>query len=310
MIPPQDYEFLRAAGVQGIYGPGSNIVECAADMLRLLGHNMPPVGERARSRRVNSAPGPTYFAALSLLMLVSGVGIPVMAALNAGLGRHLESPTAATAVLFGVGFLAALTVAVLVGLPAPASFRNAPAQLGLGAIFVVFYVLAITVTAPRIGVANAVFFVLLGQMHRRGDHRSFCLDGCHPHSLHLAARLWPGADVRRPVFRAASAVSLPPRRALGFTVEELVPAGRGSGALRMGLARLGEDEWLWRDFDRAARVGVFGDHPDSLMQRPGAGAAAREAARLVAGCDELGEAATCVWKICACWRPMLRGNIG
>jgi methylmalonyl-CoA mutase len=42
VIPPQDYEFLRNAGVVGIYGPGSNIVECAADILRLLGHNMPP----------------------------------------------------------------------------------------------------------------------------------------------------------------------------------------------------------------------------------------------------------------------------
>jgi len=45
VIPPQDYDFLREAGVQGIYGPGSNVVECAADMLRLLGHNMPPAGE-------------------------------------------------------------------------------------------------------------------------------------------------------------------------------------------------------------------------------------------------------------------------
>ncbi|WP_448657388.1 methylmalonyl-CoA mutase [Sphingomonas sp. CJ99] len=43
VIPPQDYDFLRDAGVQGIYGPGSNVVECAADVLRLLGHNMPPV---------------------------------------------------------------------------------------------------------------------------------------------------------------------------------------------------------------------------------------------------------------------------
>ena len=33
----------RVIGIQGIYGPGSNVVECAADMLRLLGHNMPPV---------------------------------------------------------------------------------------------------------------------------------------------------------------------------------------------------------------------------------------------------------------------------
>ena len=45
VIPPQDYDFLREAGVQGIYGPGSNVVECGADMLRLLGHNMPPAGD-------------------------------------------------------------------------------------------------------------------------------------------------------------------------------------------------------------------------------------------------------------------------
>ncbi|MEO6041995.1 MAG: methylmalonyl-CoA mutase, partial [Croceibacterium sp.] len=42
VIPPQDYEFLREAGVQGIYGPGSNVLDCAADVLRLLGHNQPP----------------------------------------------------------------------------------------------------------------------------------------------------------------------------------------------------------------------------------------------------------------------------
>ena len=45
VIPPQDYDFLREAGVQGIYGPGTNVVEAAADMLRLLGHNMPPAGD-------------------------------------------------------------------------------------------------------------------------------------------------------------------------------------------------------------------------------------------------------------------------
>jgi methylmalonyl-CoA mutase len=44
VIPPQDYDYLREAGVQGIYGPGSNVVECAADILVLLGHNMPPLG--------------------------------------------------------------------------------------------------------------------------------------------------------------------------------------------------------------------------------------------------------------------------
>jgi methylmalonyl-CoA mutase len=47
VIPPQDYDFLREAGVQGIYGPGSNVVECAADVLTLLGHNMPPLHDAA-----------------------------------------------------------------------------------------------------------------------------------------------------------------------------------------------------------------------------------------------------------------------
>ena len=47
VIPPQDYQYLRDAGVQGIYGPGSNVVECAADVLRLLGHNMPPLEDAA-----------------------------------------------------------------------------------------------------------------------------------------------------------------------------------------------------------------------------------------------------------------------
>lgn len=47
VIPAKDYEFLRKSGVVGIYGPGSNIVECAADILRLLGHNMPPEEEAA-----------------------------------------------------------------------------------------------------------------------------------------------------------------------------------------------------------------------------------------------------------------------
>ncbi|WP_448502747.1 methylmalonyl-CoA mutase [Sphingomonas sp.] len=47
VIPQRDYDYLRDAGVQGIYGPGSNVVECAADVLRLLGHNMPPMEEAA-----------------------------------------------------------------------------------------------------------------------------------------------------------------------------------------------------------------------------------------------------------------------
>ena len=47
VIPAQDYDILRAAGVQAIFGPGTNLVEAAAEVLRLLGHNMPPLAEAA-----------------------------------------------------------------------------------------------------------------------------------------------------------------------------------------------------------------------------------------------------------------------
>ncbi|WP_375380156.1 methylmalonyl-CoA mutase [uncultured Sphingomonas sp.] len=45
VIPAQDYQALRDAGVQAIFGPGTNLIQAAEEVLRLLGHNMPPVDE-------------------------------------------------------------------------------------------------------------------------------------------------------------------------------------------------------------------------------------------------------------------------
>ena len=47
VIPAQDYDMLREAGVQAIFGPGTNLVDAAAEVLKLLGHNMPPLEEAA-----------------------------------------------------------------------------------------------------------------------------------------------------------------------------------------------------------------------------------------------------------------------
>ena len=44
VIPAQDYQVLRDAGVQGIFGPGTNLVDAAGEVLKLLGHNVPPAG--------------------------------------------------------------------------------------------------------------------------------------------------------------------------------------------------------------------------------------------------------------------------
>ena len=47
VIPAQDYQALYDSGVQAIFGPGTNLIKAAEDVLRLLGHNMPPEAEAA-----------------------------------------------------------------------------------------------------------------------------------------------------------------------------------------------------------------------------------------------------------------------
>ena len=98
-----------------------------------------------------------------LIMLAAGIGIPVLAALNAALGRFIGSPAVAAAVLFVVAFACAAIVAALTNPMAVSKLAAAPKHLFLGGTLVAFYVLSITWIAPTMGVGNAVFFVLLGQ---------------------------------------------------------------------------------------------------------------------------------------------------
>lgn len=98
------------------------------------------------------------------VMLLAGIGIPVLAALNARLGQLVGSPFAAGVVLFCVALLCALTVLMTQGFQPLKSVPTQPKHLFLAGILVAFYVLSITFVAPRFGVGNAVFFVLLGQL--------------------------------------------------------------------------------------------------------------------------------------------------
>jgi len=99
------------------------------------------------------------------IMLAAGIGIPILAALNAQLGARIASPTVAAVVLFCVALTGA--TAVMLATQGPAGFARLSGQpwhLFLGGLLVAFYVLSVTFVAPRFGVGNAVFFVLLGQM--------------------------------------------------------------------------------------------------------------------------------------------------
>lgn len=99
------------------------------------------------------------------IMLLTGIGIPILAALNGGLGARLGAPLAASMILFGLAFLIATTGALLTGSIGQVRFTpDIPFQFYLGGLFVAFYVIAVTFIAPRFGVGNAIFFVLVGQL--------------------------------------------------------------------------------------------------------------------------------------------------
>ncbi|SFM52598.1 DMT family transporter [Shimia aestuarii] len=123
----------------------------------------------------------------ALTMLAAGIGIPVLAALNAALGQRLGSPLAAGVILFVVAFLSALIVAGASGqLPRMAGAIAAPKHLFLGGCLVAFYVLSITWVAPKFGIGNAVFFVLLGQLISAAAIDHFGLFGAQVSPLSLA----------------------------------------------------------------------------------------------------------------------------
>ena len=116
----------------------------------------------------------------ALTMLLAGIGIPVLAALNAQLGTRLGSPALAAAILFVVAFACAGLVTLATGLQALPRALAQPPHLYLAGTLVAFYVLSITYVVPTFGVGNAVFFVLLGQIASAAIIDHFGLMGARP----------------------------------------------------------------------------------------------------------------------------------
>jgi len=100
----------------------------------------------------------------ALIMTAAGVGIPILAAMNAALGQKIGSPITAAAILFSVAFLSAWILSAATGFQGLSQLASQPKHLFLAGLLVLFYVLSITFIAPKFGVGNAVFFVLVGQI--------------------------------------------------------------------------------------------------------------------------------------------------
>jgi len=103
-------------------------------------------------------------SSLHLLMLSAGFGIPVMAAANANLARSLGSTFLAVAILCSVASLIAFGLLLLHA--SGGAERVWPENIACytAGIFFVIYIGSITYTSPRIGLGNAIFLVLVGQL--------------------------------------------------------------------------------------------------------------------------------------------------
>lgn len=117
------------------------------------------------------------------LMFAAGLGIPLLAALNAALGTRLGSPAAAATILFAVALVVTAIATAVLGPQALARAASAPRHLFLGGLLVAFYILSITYVAPTFGVGNAVFFVLIGQLVSAAVIDQFGLFGARPSPL-------------------------------------------------------------------------------------------------------------------------------
>ena len=108
----------------------------------------------------------TRFLLLAALALVVGALIPIQAATNAAMSKAIGGIGYASLVLFGVS-LAVVVGWILIAqiaLPPAAAFRAAPIYGWLGGFIVAAYVLSITFLAPRLGVGNAICFIVTGQI--------------------------------------------------------------------------------------------------------------------------------------------------
>ncbi|MEJ7644552.1 MAG: DMT family transporter [Chryseolinea sp.] len=100
-----------------------------------------------------------------VLAFLSGAFLPIQAAINAKLGKSIESPVYAALISFLVGTLALIAYIILTG--QQVSFANAksvPTYVWFGGILGAFYVTIIVFAFPRVGPALTFGLVVGGQM--------------------------------------------------------------------------------------------------------------------------------------------------
>ena len=101
-----------------------------------------------------------------VLALSAGMMIPFQSAMNAQLGKALQSPYYAALTVFLVAAAGLLIYIIMMrySIPSAQQFNIAPKWSYLGGIFGGAYILLIVICAPKLGIGNVTVLVLLGQI--------------------------------------------------------------------------------------------------------------------------------------------------
>lgn len=106
----------------------------------------------------------TYWIALPAIVF-GGAVIATQAPLNAALARHTGDPIVTAIISFMVGFMPLLCLMVLRGrYPSAEALLAAPWYAWLGGLCGAYFVVAVILTAPVLGVLTLVTAAVLGQL--------------------------------------------------------------------------------------------------------------------------------------------------
>ena len=105
---------------------------------------------------------PLYFA----IAVLAGVAVPILASVNAAFGQAVGSVHLASLVLCIVAFatIALVMLASGAGLPRLSALGEASWWHFTAGCFFTIYVVSITFVAPKIGIGNAIVFVVVAQI--------------------------------------------------------------------------------------------------------------------------------------------------
>jgi transporter family-2 protein len=119
----------------------------------------------------------------ALIMLIAGICVPILAVLNAGLRKELGSAPAAYVILSLVALVTSAVILLATGPQAILNTFSSSKHLFFGGVLFIVYILSITFIAPKFGLGNAIFFILLGQILSASIIDHFGLFGAISQSL-------------------------------------------------------------------------------------------------------------------------------